>query len=290
MRILEAMLLAMMMLSSSTALAQAAGEVVALNAPAFLVRGGVTRPLEAGAALEPGDVLRTGADARVLLRMAEGSDVKLGADAEFAVRVFEQRSDGVFGGLLDVLRGAFRFTTSLVSGRHQRDLQVRVATVTAGIRGTDIWGRANEQRDLVCLIEGNIRVRHIDGAVTSMDEPLTFYVAPRGQAPLPVQPVDAAQLAQWATETELLTGYGVVEPGGRYSLNLHSSRERDHAVALQTRLRDAGYAATVAEVQVAGTTWHRVSVHDFAAAREAASMGERLAIEFALRGAWVQGR
>ncbi len=275
---------------SVAAVAQTAGEVVAMNAPAFLVRDGVTRALQAGDALRPGDLLRTGADARLLLRLAEGSDVKLGANAELSVSDFEQRADGVFGGLLDVLRGAFRFTTTLVSGRHRRDLQVRVATVTAGIRGTDIWGRSNEERDLVCLIEGSISVRHDDGAEVTMSEPLTFYVAPRGQPPLPVQPVDPAQLAQWATETELIDGGGISEAGGRFTLHLQSSRDRAYAERWQTRLQEAGYAARISEVEVAGARWHRLSLHDFPTLGEARALGERLAIEFGLRDAWVQGR
>ena len=64
-----------------------------------------------------------------------------------------------------------------------------------------------------------------------MNQPLTFYVAPRGRPPLPVQPVDPGQLAQWATETELLSGAGVSETGGRYSLQSPSRQPYQGAFA-----------------------------------------------------------
>lgn len=270
------------------ALAQAAGTVTALNPPAFLVRDGITRALDAGTELRAGDLLRTGDDARLLLRMAEGSDVKLGAGAEFRIDEFEQRSDGVFGGLLNVLRGAFRFTTTLLSERNQRDLQVQVSTVTAGIRGTDLWGRSNDEADLVCLIEGAVSVRHRDGEAQLMSDPLTFFVAPRGEPPQPIGPVDPDRLVQWASETELLDGEGVVRAGGDYMLHLVSLRDAASAQALRERLDTAGYAAGVSQAEVDDTLWHRVSLHGFASAAEARATGERLGSAFDLPTGWVQ--
>ena len=32
--------------------------------------------------------------------------------------------------------------------------------MTAGIRGTDLWGSSDAERDLVCLVEGRITVTH----------------------------------------------------------------------------------------------------------------------------------
>ena len=37
-------------------------------------------------------------------------------------------------------------------------MSIRVATVTAGIRGTDLWGKSAADRQIVCLIEGRIEV------------------------------------------------------------------------------------------------------------------------------------
>jgi hypothetical protein len=49
-------------------------------------------------------------------------------------------------------------------------------TITAGIRGTDLWGKADATRDIVCLIEGRITVeRERDRFV--MDQPKRLYRA-----------------------------------------------------------------------------------------------------------------
>jgi hypothetical protein len=60
---------------------------------------------------------------------AEGSVVKPGANAELQLRVLKPASapGGVFEGLLNVVKGAFRFTTTLLSKAHRRRLDVRIA-------------------------------------------------------------------------------------------------------------------------------------------------------------------
>ena len=42
----------------------------------------------------------------------------------------------------------------------ERDVRVKVNAVTAGIRGTDVWGKSESDRDIVCLLEGRIDVSH----------------------------------------------------------------------------------------------------------------------------------
>ncbi|MFQ5807214.1 MAG: ABC transporter permease subunit, partial [Phycisphaerae bacterium] len=133
------------------------------------------------------------------------SVVKLGPDAELKLQALKPAaaSGGLFEGLLDVVKGAFRFTTTLLSRSHRRSLDVRIANVTAGIRGTDVWGKAAADKDIVCLIEGEVTVTRGDDPVITMSDPLTFYVAPRGRPPLPVGPVDPEQLQRWAQETDI---------------------------------------------------------------------------------------
>ena len=58
---------------------------------------------------------------------------------------------------LDVVSGAFRFTTRAVHKfRGERDVRVKLAATTAGIRGTDLWGKSEPTRDIFCLVEGSI--------------------------------------------------------------------------------------------------------------------------------------
>ena len=120
-------------------------------------------PLAVGMVLRSSDRVVSGDDARIVLRMPEGSLVKLGSQAQLALdRLGVQREpDGTLvTAALDVLRGAFRFTTQAATRfRGRRQIDVRIATITAGIRGTDVWGKAADDRDIVCLIEGRISVQ-----------------------------------------------------------------------------------------------------------------------------------
>jgi hypothetical protein len=55
--------------------------------------------------------------------------------------------------------------------------------VTAGIRGTDLWGKSNDARDLVCLLEGKISVGAEGHPAVTLDQPLDFYQNPRDGSP-----------------------------------------------------------------------------------------------------------
>ena len=75
---------------------------------------------------------------------------------------------------LEVAKGAFRFTTGVFGNpRAERDVNVKFGTITAGVRGTDLWGRSVNSDDLVCLLEGGITVRH-DKQEFVMNESLQF--------------------------------------------------------------------------------------------------------------------
>src|SRR4029079_17844061 len=93
--------------------------------------------------------------------------------------------------------------------------------VTAGIRGTDLWGRSRPGNEIVCLIEGEIEVGAPGEPAIAMNHPNQFYRRVDGKAQ-PVGTVDAVQLAQWALETDIEMGKGVLRQGGRYSVVLAS--------------------------------------------------------------------
>ena len=169
---------------------------------AWLDRGGAVEPLVAGMEVRAGDRMRTGANARVQLKLAEGSTVKLGENAH--LRIEQAETKGFFKAVLNVVDGAFRFTTEAAAKNARREVDIKVRNIVAGIRGTDLWGRSDATRDLVCLIEGRITVAVVGGAAVAMSEPLDFFQKPRGAPALPVGKVDPKQLAEWAAETEPL--------------------------------------------------------------------------------------
>ncbi len=225
-------------------LAQAAGPatVEAVQYPAWIERGGRTAPLSPGIALRASDTLRTGKNARLVLRLGEGSTVKLGERARFVIERVEPR--GVFRAALRVLAGALRFTTAALGKHRRRDIEIRVRNVTAGIRGTDVWGKSTEARDLVCLLEGRVEVGSEGHAPVTLDTPRAFYQKPRDGEPR-VSRVDEKQVAIWSAETEIAADGPAARVGGRWRVVASRFTLRAPALALNRRLRAEGYPSRV---------------------------------------------
>jgi hypothetical protein len=249
--------------------------VQGVQMPAWLQRGAITRPLSTGMTLKDGDKLITGANARVLLQAADGSAIKLGENAALTVSdLAQQHSEkGLFRALLEVAKGAFRFTTASIAKLRPREVTVRVAGATVGIRGTDVWGKvggkmsitamekamgksladtdkeAKMDFDVVCLIEGQISVAHGSETPFVMDQPQTFYVMRKDAPPFPVAGLATEQLAKWATETEIAAGQGATRSGGKWKVLLLTANNEHDAMAAYDELRAAGYDARIRPLQ-----------------------------------------
>jgi hypothetical protein len=222
------------------------GEIATVEAvqyPAWIERGGATAPLVPGTRLQPKDKLVTGANARVRMQLGEGSAVKLGENAQFVIESAEDR--GVFRAALNVLVGAFRFTTAAISTR-TREVSIRAKTVTAGVRGTDLWGKSAGDRDLVCLLEGKITVGAEGHPTVTLDQPLDFYQKPRDGAPA-VAKVDAKQVEEWAKETEVSSAGAAAKASGKWRMVAAAKADRDAALALSRRLRRDGYPSEIVQ-------------------------------------------
>lgn len=255
--------------------------VEGMTSPAWLERSGVRVPLAAGMRLADKDRVVTGPGARALLRMAEGSAIKLGENAMLAVDDLADRRGPDVARLvtasLDVVRGAFRFTTDIFGKRKaSRDVKIRITTITAGIRGTDVWGKSADDRDIVCLIEGRIGIEH-GGSQFTMAEPLSFFIAPRKDKPLPVAPVDKKQLETWATETDIAPGSGSARRGGRYHVDASVSPDQKTALDAYDRLRAAGYPAVIRPGKKEdGGEVYRVRIPNLPTRQDAAATAEKL--------------
>lgn len=254
--------------------------VEAVQMPAWIERGGARVPLAPGMGLQSNDALRTGADARLLVKLADGSSVKLGENAQLQLATIATRRDNVFVSAMNVLQGAFRFTTDALAKSRRREVSVTVATVTAGIRGTDLWGKAAADRDIVCLIEGRIEVSRQGDPTITMDQPLSFYIAPRGQPAQPVAPVNPEQLKQWATETEIADGRGAARRGGRWKVVLASGESENEVLAVYQAVRAAGYAAELQPRRVQGRRAYDVRIASLPSQAEAEALAGRLSGQY----------
>jgi len=275
-----------LILAAALLASPAAGATLSVEgavSPAWVERAGSTDrvPLEVGMSLQNQDRIVTGAGSRALLKLADGSAVKLGENAVVNLDGLAEKRDDrarrLVTASLDVVRGAFRFTTGIFSRQaFERDVRIRVATVTAGIRGTDLWGRSDDQRDLVCLIEGRISVGHAQTGEITMSEPLAFFVAPRQQAPLPVGKVDAAQLRQWAAETELDAVAGGARRRGRFRVEVSTAPDQQAALRDYDAVRRAGYPAVIQPVKSAAAVEYRVRIVNLHSERDAQSVAGKV--------------
>lgn len=224
--------------------------VEAVQSPAWLERdGGQRQPLFPGMELRNNDQVKTGEGSRLLLRTRDGSSVKLGANATFKLGAIEQRPGNVFAASMNVLEGAFRFTTdALAKYRGRREINILVANVTAGVRGTDLWGKSVPNRQVVCLIEGRIEVAPPGEQAIVMDQPLQFYVRENDRSQ-PVASVLPAQIREWSAETEITPGRGAVRSGGRWQVTLVTVETQAQALDFYDRVRDAGYPAEIRPLQ-----------------------------------------
>jgi hypothetical protein len=272
---LFAVLAPLVLLSSTPAFSAPAATVEVVQAPAWRDRGGITVPLAAGMELKSGDVLRTGPGARAYLMLAEGSRVKLGESARFSLHTRSLQPEKTFRGALDVLAGAFRFTTSKLKKTLPREVAIRVGTATIGIRGTDLWGRTNADGDLVALIEGRIEITRA-GQATELAQSMTYYDAPTGKA-AEVKPLDLETFVKLTRQTEILEGDGAARAKGKWRVLAGAAANEEAALELYDQIRDAGFAARIRPSEVEGGGWrYEAFLGGFASAAEAEVAAARL--------------
>ncbi|HYJ18417.1 MAG TPA: SPOR domain-containing protein [Burkholderiales bacterium] len=267
------------LLLSAAAHSQAAPDAVVegIQLPAWVTRDGKRQPLVIGSELRSNDEVSTGGNSRLLLRLADGSVVKLGENGRLQLAdVVQRRKENFLGATLRVLAGAFRFTTdAALKARTSRDIVVQFPTITAGIRGTDIWGKNLDDKEVIVLIEGEISVTRSGGHPVQMKDPLTYMQAPReGEAT--VQAVPMEQLTLWAAETEIAAGQGAVRKDGKWKLYLGSFERQADALALYDSLRGDGYPARIQPQPREGGQIYRVRLAGFASEQEAMALGARL--------------
>jgi hypothetical protein len=280
MKSLLVLIATMVLLPVQAALAQVAAVVEGVQMPAWVERAGRRIPLIPGMELRAGDQVVTGAGSRLAVKLAEGSLVKLGENGQLRFTEISPARE-LFKAALNVLEGAFRFTTELAEKSRKREVTIRAAQVTAGIRGTDFWGRSRKDNEIICLIEGEVEVAAEGEQPVNMNQPLQFYRRIEGKTQ-PVGKVDQAQIDKWSAETDLQAGKGVARRGGRYSVTLGTAADQNGALALYDELRNAGYPAEIAPVKQADKVIYTVRIRQLPSRAEAQALGNQLRGKFGI--------
>lgn len=268
-------IIAFLSITTSVAVQAATAVVDGVQSPAWLERNNLSVPIAPGMELEAGDLVRTGKDARLLLKMSEGSLVKLGENARFRIEEAKPKG-GLFRATLSVLEGAFRFTTQAVAKNQKRDVRISIGqNATIGIRGTDVWGRGSNQKDIVCLIEGKVDVTGNDGKTLRMDQSRQFFQSARNAPPLPLDFVSPEQLGKWGQETEIETGKGARQKG-QWLVMIGGFADRTAMLAANKTLRSAGFPS---ESGVLNT----LRIVSLGGEAEAAALAKQLMAEFGFK-------
>lgn len=274
MKLLRFFLLCALVALSHAALAQVAATVEGVQMPAWIERNGVRSPLLPGMELKPGDTVITAGESRAHIKLAEGSLVKLGANGQ--LRFVElNATQQIFKGVLEVLEGAFRFTTDVAGKNRKRDVNIRALQVTTGIRGTDVWGKAAKGNEVICLIEGQVEVTARGESPVKLDKPLQFYRRVDGRAE-PVGSIDKEQLDKWSAQTDLERGHGIARDGGRVTIELGRFEARSPAVTLREDVRKAGYPAVMTPLRGKDQTSYVVRIRQLASRAEGQALADQL--------------
>lgn len=272
--------------------AQAVVSVNALNYPVWVERDLSIIPLAPGDELLQGDMVKTGQSGRAWLSMQDGSVVKLGQDAQFEISSAEyqqQEENTILKAALNVVKGAFRFTTSFFNPQRKTPHQVniKIGAITAGIRGTDIWGRSNDEEDFVTLLEGTIEVTAEGEGQAILSEPLSLYLKKRNQPADPVTLVDMDTVQSLGAETELSHDLGTAGIDGKYELVLMSVKDAQSVESVLERFHQQGYAVETVSAEVNDEIYTRIVLKGFDSRATASQAIERIQNELDLNAVWV---
>jgi hypothetical protein len=272
--------------------ASATAQVHRLQMPVWIERLGQRYPLRPGMELQENDVLETGISGRAWIRFSDDSLLKIGSTTRMEIDNLnlEQGSKGILEGILRLVNGVFRYTAAPSEARNERNLGIRLATMTLGIRGTDLWGRQKKEGGLVCLIEGKISVQPNDDKSFEMNKALTYANVSKSGKAGAIESVEPEQLHKWAAETELVGGAGLISTAGTWVLNLVSYRKEAAVLAMEQRLQQDGFAVEHSTVKVKGQIFYRLNVPNLESRIEALALAKRMKKKYNIRTPWIQNR
>ena len=129
------------------------GVVTRLQGNAVAMQDAIPRPLKVGDNILSGDVISTGKDARLELRMIDDGVITLGERTVFVV------IDYILGGeapnaAVRLLQGAFKAVSGELVKVANASFVVETEVATIGIRGTTFWGGILDDTFDVTLLEG----------------------------------------------------------------------------------------------------------------------------------------
>ena len=178
------------------ALAEDAGQVVSVLGTAEVLRDGRWQPVDAGAALAAGEVVRTGAGSRVAVLLANGSQLKLNANSQLELKRMAPPSEGLLPTTTEVLRSVLRVLNGEIWVRNGGEpLDIQTVPATASIRGTEFTlaaGPGDTAR--LAVLAGLVEFSNPQGSVlVAANEQATVKLGEAPRKTVLLNPLDAVQ-------------------------------------------------------------------------------------------------
>ena len=118
--------------------AVAAGKVHFVQGKVLIIgANGKERPAQKGDEIREGEVIDTGRDGVLHLKMIDGAIIVMRSDSRLKIETYRFNNGAEERGVLGLLKGGFRSITGLIAKRRPRNYAVATVTATIGIRGTD---------------------------------------------------------------------------------------------------------------------------------------------------------
>lgn len=130
-----------------------AGTVTKLQGSAVAMQDAVPRPLKVGDKILRGDVISTGRDARLEMKMLDDAVMTLGARTVFVVIDYVAQGAEP-NAAMRLLEGAFNAVSGKMMKTADARFVIETETATIGIRGTTFWGGKLDGVFEVALLEG----------------------------------------------------------------------------------------------------------------------------------------
>lgn len=118
-----------------------------------------------GAAIFLDEKLATGAAARLEVTFVDGTKLTVGEKASLTVDRYLYRPRGLGNAFNASVTGPFRFISGKLGKAEASIAQVKTASATIGIRGTNFWGGPIDGHAGVVLLSGAITVSNGAGSV-----------------------------------------------------------------------------------------------------------------------------
>jgi len=184
-------LLAVVVLWTTPPLAQkdeVAGTVTRIQGAAVAMQDALPRVLKAGDKIRTGDVISTGKDARIEVRMFDDGLISLGQKTVFVVIDYIAEGSSPKA-MFQFLKGAFKATSGNMMQTADASFVVKTPIATIGIRGTTFWGGTLDGDFQVALLDGKgVYVETKTGRVDITNVGYGTRVRGEDQPPAPPKP------------------------------------------------------------------------------------------------------